>query len=217
MAELALADFARRCQVAEIDKFIRNCEKLHELLQECNKLYNLTRIVDKSDFEVKHIIDSLAIALDFPEIAEEKLHIADIGCGAGFPSLILALAYPALEICAIDSTGKKINFVRQAAEALSLKNVHPTQGRSVELNRKKEFQGKFDIVTARAVAPAEKISSESSNFLTPDGRYILYKTPAQKAEEEKLLAKDNKFLWSYTAERQYEYGSRLFFVGRRRR
>ena len=214
MSDLAL--FARKCQVADEEKFLRNCAKLHALLVEANKVHNLTRIVEQADFEVKHIIDSLTIALEFPEIAKKELRIADIGCGAGFPSLVLAMGFPQLKITAIDSIGKKVSFVKLAAQELGLENLAPVWGRSIELNRLAEYKSAFDVVTARAVATASKISSESSNFLVSDGRYILYKTPQQLDEERANLAADKKFHWEFTQPRTYPHGERLFFVGRRK-
>ena len=214
MSDLKL--FARECRVRDEEKFLLNCAKLHELLVEANKVHNLTRIVEAADFEVKHIIDSLTIALEFPEIAEKTLHIADIGCGAGFPSLVLALGFPQLRITAIDSVGKKISFVKLAAQELGLDNLTAVWGRSIELNRLAEYKNAFDIVTARAVATASKISSESSNFLASGGRYILYKTPQQLEEERANLAADKKFRWEFTQTRTYPHGERLFFVGKRK-
>ena len=90
---------------------------------------------------------------------------------------------------------KKIKFVTEAAAHLDLKNLHAVHGRAVELNCKADFREKFDIVTARAVAPSPKIYGETKNFIRRNGRYIFYKTPAQAAEELPELGKQKNMQW----------------------
>ncbi len=185
-----LAEYARSCGVEDPDVFRERCDELYRLLIEANRQVNLTRITEPQEFNLKHIADSLAIARFFPELAEEKLTVADIGCGAGFPSLVLALAFPRLRITAIDSTGKKTAFVERAAAALGLTNLKVVTGRSNELNRRQEFRSRFDIVTARAVAPAPVIYGDADCFIKrKTGRFILYKTPDQAAEDLPALSR----------------------------
>ena len=209
-----LCSFAGTVQCRDPQDFAAKCDQLYQLLCERNKVCNLTRITDREDFDLKHIIDSLAIALDFPEISSNTLAVADVGCGAGFPSLVLAMAFPSLRITPIDSTGKKITFVSDAAAALNLTNVTPVCGRANELNRKNDFKHRFDLVTARAVAPSYKIAAETTNFLNRCGRYVFYKTPAQRDEELPILEKDKKYNWSVTAVRVFPHGERLFITGK---
>ena len=193
-----LVSFAAGCKVRQPEKFAEKCAFLHRLLAEYNTRINLTRLTSEEDFYFKHVADSLSIARFFPEIAEHNLAIADIGCGAGFPSLILALAFPQLHITAIDSIGKKITFVKLAAENLGLDNLTAIHGRSVELNCRQEYQHRFDIVTARAVAPTPKIYKEANRFIRKNGRYIFYKTPSQAAEEAPLLKEMKNIFWENT-------------------
>ncbi len=180
--------FCQECRVAEPGVFIERCHQLYDILIAANKQFNLTRIETEEGFWTKHVADSLAIVKYYPELAVGRIHLADIGCGAGFPSLVLASAYPEMLITAIDSTGKKINFVRSAAEMLGLKNLRAIHGRAVELNRMTEWKGRFEVITARAVAPAPKIYHESCNMLNGRrGRYILYKTPEHAAADLPLM------------------------------
>ncbi len=178
-----LAIFAADCHVKDPETFVRKCDELRNLLEETNQVTNLTRIVGEREFAVKHAADSLGIARFFPELAEKPLRVADVGCGAGFPSIILALAFPDLRITAIDSTGKKIAFVLHAVQTLGLKNLTPVHGRANELNRKTEFIRHFDIVTARAVAAAKSLVHDTDKFLVPGGRFILYQSP-ERAEQD---------------------------------
>lgn len=189
-----LKEYAASCGVADPESFVQRCAQLREILVEANKVTNLTRITDPEEFSIKHVADSLSIAASFPELRTEKLLIADIGCGAGFPSLVLALAFPNLSICSIDSTGKKVAFVAQAAKELGLENLRTVHGRSCELNRKPEFKHRFDIVTARAVADSRVIFLDARDFVNRRGRFIFYKTPDQIAAELPGLSVAGKIL-----------------------
>ncbi len=179
-----LSAYAASCGVTDPDQFVSRCSVLREIIIETNKTMNLTRITEPDEFAIKHVADSLTIAREFPELAANPLQIADIGCGAGFPTLVLALAFPNLRMTAIDSTGKKVAFVERAARELELSNVKAVHGRSCELNRRGGFRHSFDVVTARAVAAAPIIFMDACDFpKRKDGRFILYKTPQQAAED----------------------------------
>ncbi len=182
-----LREFAASCHVSEPGTFAERCEKLRLLLEEANTRVNLTRITGKEEFELKHAADSLLIARFFPEIASGAHAVADLGCGAGFPTLILALAFPQLELQAIDGTLKKLRFVESAAAALGLGNVHVVHARIEELNRREDFRRRFDFVTARAVAASPELARKASAFPRKGGRFVFYKTPGQAAEEMPLL------------------------------
>ena len=216
MGNFSLSAFAAECRVADPERFARLCGRFFELLTSANADFNLTRITSREDFEVKHVADSLAVVRSFPELAEQPLRLADIGCGPGFPSVVLAAAFPHLAVTAIDSTHKKVDFVAAAAEELGLTNLRPVAGRAVELSRLPEFSGRFDVVTARAVATAEKLCREGRKMLAPGGRFILYKTPGQ-ADELAALKPDRSFRWETTPEFALPgaAGRRLFLVGTR--
>jgi 16S rRNA (guanine527-N7)-methyltransferase len=209
-------DYTVKCNVKNPADFTDRCAVLRLFLEAHNSHVNLTRLTSPEDFYLKHAADSLSIACIFPEITTDKFSIADIGCGAGFPSLILAMAYPQLDITAIDSIGKKTTFVQLAAERLGLSNITVVHRRSAELNCLKEFQNKFDIVTARAVAPSPKIFREANRFIRKGGRYIFYKTPQQAAEEEKELARIKEMVWqnSPVFSLPGDAGERVFTCGR---
>lgn len=210
-----LTEFAGKAGVSAPEEFVCRCDKLRQFLEKYNESVNLTRITGENEFNIKHVADSLLLPMVFPELRGKALRVADIGCGAGFPSLVLAMAFPEWEICAIDSIGKKVTFVRLAAEMLGLTNLTAIQGRAVELNRKAEYQRRFDIVTARAVAPSPKIYRETDKFTAKNGRWIFYKTPGQAAEELPELQKLAKVKWEVTPDIELpgDAGSRLFTVG----
>ena len=94
---------------------------LTEHMLEVNKVMNLTAIKEMPDIILKHYVDSLTVSAYVPQGAR----VIDIGCGAGFPSLPLAIARPDLEITSLDSTAKRINYIKETAELLGLENITP--------------------------------------------------------------------------------------------
>ncbi|MCP3964969.1 MAG: 16S rRNA (guanine(527)-N(7))-methyltransferase RsmG [Lentisphaerae bacterium] len=206
--------FCESCGIADFEQFIEKCDCLFELLIAANTKVNLTRIQDKEDFLVKHVADSLAIGRYFPQL-NSNLQLADIGCGAGFPSLVLGIAFPELQITAVDSIGKKTAFVESAAHELNLSNVNVFTGRTREMNRRQEWLGRFDILTARAVSDLRTLYREAKNLLKPEGQFIFFKTPEQASSElgnlQKLSSKNNiSWLLTDTFELPASGGKRLF-------
>lgn len=125
--------------------------RLRQLLEELahwNRHYNLTGIADLESMVSHHVLDSLAV--------HRYLHgtrIADVGTGAGFPGLPLALVNPERRFSLIDSNGKKVRFVSHAVRTLGLMNVEPLQARAETLRPDRPF----DTVLARAFAPLPEL------------------------------------------------------------
>lgn len=147
-----------------------------------NKSMNLTAIKEEKAIILKHYIDSLTISKHLPNGSR----IADIGCGAGFPTLPLAIFRPDLTITAIDSTAKRINYVNETASLLKLNNVTAITARAEELGVSKEHREDFDIVVARAVASLPILTELCLPLTRKGGLFIAMK--AQKADGELSLA-----------------------------
>ena len=177
-----IIDFLKRCGIFDRGNLISKCKTLKELLLEENSKHNLTRITSDFDYWNKHIADSASIGLFFKDKLLNGVKIADIGCGAGFPSIVIAIAFPKTEVVAIDSVGKKTEFVRLAKEKLGLDNLAIVTGRAREL----KLSGKFDMVTARAVGEPIKIFRESRTWLKNAGNFVLYQTPSICSELDHL-------------------------------
>lgn len=186
-----MQDFFRKCLAAEPDFLIEKMKILGNFLYEMNQHVNLTAIREEKFWSL-HVADSLSAALYFPEFLQTSGRIMDLGCGAGFPSLVLAAAFPAVQVISVDSTRKKIDFVNAAAKKLSLSNLHGVHGRGNELARKPEFRKKYDAVFARAVGSAEFLIREALDFLKPDGALIVFRTPEQYESELDFLKKWKK-------------------------
>ena len=131
---------------AEKDK-IEKMLQFSELLYEKNKVMNLTAIRDKKEIIEKHFIDSLFLT---KIIKEDEKKFIDVGTGAGFPGLVLAIYYPEKEFLLVDSVRKKVEFINEVIEKLDLKNVKTSSERAEELIKNKRES--FDTALCRGVA-----------------------------------------------------------------
>ena len=206
-----ICDFFRKCLKADPGPFIEKMTGLGNHLYEINRQMNLTAIPEEKFWSL-HAADSLSPVLYFPEYFQAGVSILDLGCGAGFPSLVLAAAFPQVNITALDSTRKKIDFVNSAAEKLSLSNLRGIHGRGNELARKPPYKAGYDAVFARAVASADILIREALGFLKSDGSLIVFRTSEQYDSELSFLKKWKK--GSFKATEIFELpngaGSRMF-------
>ncbi len=150
------------------DEIIVQLEKYYELLIEYNKVMNLTGIVDKEEVYLKHFYDSLTIAKIIDLNKENNL--CDLGSGAGFPGIVLKIFYPELNIVLVDSLNKRINFLNKVIAELDLKGIVAIHTRIEDYA--KNNKEKFDIVTARAVAPLNILLELGIN-LVKVGKYFI--------------------------------------------
>jgi 16S rRNA (guanine527-N7)-methyltransferase len=140
--------------------------QLLDELDDWNQRMNLTAIRERGQQITKHLLDSLAVHSHL-----RGVRIADIGTGAGFPGLPLAVALPQLRLTLIDSTAKKLKFVEHAAQTLGLRNVQTVHARA-ESYRPKE---RFDCVVSRAVGPIETFVKWSGHLCVGGGRLLAMK------------------------------------------
>ena len=143
---------------------------LYIALIETNKITNLTAITEEKDAILKHFIDSATVCDHIPAGATAL----DVGCGAGFPSLPLAILRPDVQITSIDSTGKKINFVNSAATKLGLTNIKAICTRAEDFA--KANRESFDICTSRAVARLNILAELCIPFVKIGGHFVAMKS-----------------------------------------
>ena len=141
------------------------------------KTYNShTNLISKNDEKLlfeKHIYDSLAINL-FIEKYNSPKRVMDIGTGGGFPSVPMAMFFKNIEVFAVDSTAKKIQFINEAKSGLGLKNLNPIVSRIEDLP--KDYKESFDVVTTRALGSLQLILEYAIPYLKVGGYFVAYKS-----------------------------------------
>jgi 16S rRNA (guanine527-N7)-methyltransferase len=152
--------------------------RLLDELERWNRTYNLTAIRNRGDMLTHHLLDSLSIQPDL-----RGTTVADVGTGAGFPGLPLAVVNPERRFTLIDSNGKKIRFVQHAARELGLENVEGLHGR-VEAIRARPF----DTVVARAFAALPQLVVNVAPLCGPQTRVLAMKGKWPQEEIDALPA-----------------------------
>lgn len=151
--------------------------KLTDVLITENEKYNLTAITEPDKIILNHYADCAVLAARLPK----GVKLADVGCGAGFPSLPIAILRPDVQILGIDSTAKRINYVNEVAKTLELGNVTAVTARAEDLGRG-ELRESFDVVTARAVAPMRILAELCLPLVKLGGKMIAMKGKNAAAE-----------------------------------
>lgn len=137
------------------------------LLVRWNATYNLTAIRDPREMIAKHLLDSLAMHPYVDDVAR----LADLGTGAGLPGIPLAIAKPGLQVSLVESNGKKVRFLREAIRKLGLANAEAVESRIEAF----DAPGRFDAITARALATLPAILQSGGHLLRPGGVLLAMK------------------------------------------
>ena len=144
-----------------------------EILLEWNERMNLTRITDEDDMMDKHFIDSLTPTL--LDAYEGTGKILDLGTGAGFPGMVLAMASPQREVHLMDSLKKRITFLDHVVDELGLSNVRTFHGRAEEAGRDAKFREQYGLVISRAVARLPILAEYCLPFVYLGGHFVAMK------------------------------------------
>ncbi|WP_417033575.1 16S rRNA (guanine(527)-N(7))-methyltransferase RsmG [Dolichospermum planctonicum] len=164
-------------------------QQLYQLIIAGNRQINLTRITEPEEFWEKHLWDSLrGIApkqIFIPGIDKGK-RIIDIGTGAGFPGLPIALIFPNSQVTLLDSTGKKITFIETVLSALALNNTKTLLGRAEEIGQQYEHRQNYDVAVIRAVGNVSVCAEYSLPLVRKGGLSIIYRGSWSEAENESL-------------------------------
>lgn len=154
--------------------------KYMRLLQEWNEKINLTAITDDEEVIKKHFIDCIK-AFKSDAIKNAKT-IIDVGTGAGFPGLPIAIMNPNVKVTLLDSLNKRINYLNTVVRELGLKNVTTIHSRAEDGARKPELREKFDVATSRAVANMAVLSEYCMSYVKKDGYFVALKGPSVDEE-----------------------------------
>ena len=168
----------KKIEISICNKQINLFNTYMELLLEWNEKINLTAITDESEIILKHFVDSLTIL----KYIGENDKIIDVGTGAGFPGIPIAIMMPNVKITLLDSLNKRINFLNEVIKGLDLKNVETIHSRSEDCGKDTLFREKYDIALARAVANLSTLSEYLLPFVKIKGKMICMK--GSEIEEE---------------------------------
>jgi 16S rRNA (guanine527-N7)-methyltransferase len=166
-----IQEWAERNDLALSDEQLAKLAEYKTRVLETNKYMNLTAITDETEITVKHFIDSLSLHAWLPYGAKA----VDIGTGAGFPGVPLKIARQDIELTLMDSLRKRIFFLRETLQQLSIDGVTCLHARAEEFNRKPEHMQSYDICMARAVARLAVLAGYALPFVKRGGLLLAMK------------------------------------------
>ena len=208
----------KECELQNIEineEVIQKLSIYKDLLLEWNEKMNLTAITDEYEIIVKHFVDCLECS---KAIKDEK-KIIDVGTGAGFPGMVLAIYYPDSEFTLLDGLNKRLIFLQEVVDKLGLKNVKIIHGRAEEIVRIDGLFNYYDASVSRAVANLPVLLEYVSPYVKVGGYSIVMK--GDSVEEEVKLAQnalktlnlkvDEKINYSYTINNE-EYNRNILKI-----
>jgi 16S rRNA (guanine527-N7)-methyltransferase len=156
------------------DAQLARLDQLGAALREGNRRVNLTRIIDPTEVETRHFLDSLSAAAPLLDRlrAGEALRLVDVGSGGGMPGLPLKIAFPALRVTLVESVNKKADYLRETVAELGLSDVEVVAQRAEAAARSEAHRDVYDWATARALGPLPVVIELCAPFLAPGGLLV---------------------------------------------
>ncbi len=164
---------------------LRQLHSHFEAVIETNRMMNLTRITDPEEAAIRHYADSLALLLWTRDRSVAVRTVLDVGTGAGFPAVPLAVMRSEWSVTAMDATRKKVEFLARTAAAIGLHNLRTEHAHTAH----RPAEQKFDVVATRAFGPLARCSESGAKFVNPGGWLIMYKTASVGRDEISAAAK----------------------------
>ena len=166
------------------DEQVKQFEEYKNLLVEWNEKINLTAITEDYEVIMKHFIDCLEVV----KYIETGSNIIDVGTGAGFPGLVIAIYFDGkVNITLLDALNKRLLFLQDVVEKLGLKNINIVHGRAEEMAQKDEYREVYDVVVSRAVANLGVLLEYDTPYIKVNGKCLFMK--GDKLQEELKDAK----------------------------
>lgn len=162
---------AKNRNIELADKALERFELYKNLMLEWNEKMNLTAITDEYQIIMKHFIDCLEIT----KYMNGNEKVIDVGTGAGFPGIVIAIYFENINITLLDSLNKRLIFLEEVVKKLNLKNVNIVHARAEEFAHKDEYRNKYDLVVSRAVANLSNLLEYDVGYLKLNGKLLLLK------------------------------------------
>lgn len=168
---------------------VKQFELYYQKLIEWNEKINLTTIIGYQEAQVKHFLDSISVisALTEEEMNRADFSIIDIGTGAGFPGLPLKILLAEPRLVLVDSTAKKVAFLRCVTRELGLDNVEIVCGRAEEIAHLPLYRQRFDLALSRAVASLSVLAELALPFCRIGGKFVAQKKGEVEQEMKKAV------------------------------
>ena len=160
-------------------KYIEQLENFSTMLMEKNKVMNLTGITEPREVATLHLLDSLAL---LPLAPLSGKTIVDVGTGAGFPGMPIAIACPDVQVTLMDAQQKRLTFLQAVIDELNVTNVTLIHRRAEDGAKDAQLREKFDVAVARAVAPLAVLAEYLLPFVKVGGKALCWKGPALQDE-----------------------------------
>ena len=177
MADYNTEQFEKDCKALGVtlsDEQIQQFLKYYEMLVEWNEVMNLTAITEYDEVMKKHFVDSISLCKAY-DVTQNKT-VIDVGTGAGFPGLVLKIAFPDLQVTLLDSLNKRINFLNEVIAALGLTGVETIHGRAEDFAKPGKCREKYDLCVSRAVSNLATLSEYCLPYVKVGGNFISYKS-----------------------------------------
>lgn len=162
-------------------------QQLYEQILDGNSRLNLTRITEPADFWEKHLWDSLrGIFPRYKDTDTSQFQVIDIGTGAGFPGVPVAIVKPRWQVTLLDSTQKKMAFVQSLVEQMQLANAKTVVGRAENIGKQPKYRQRYQLALVRAVGQAPLIAQYALPLLQKQGVAVLYRGHWSEADTAEL-------------------------------
>lgn len=173
MVNKLLKEYCDKINITITDVQLQKFQQYYDMLIEKNKVMNLTAITDSKDVVIKHFVDSIYL-MKYMNL--QNKNIMDVGTGAGFPGIPLAIMNLDCNFVLLDSLNKRINFLHEVCDACELDHVELVHSRAEDGARDERYREKFDMVVSRAVANMSTLLEYCTPYCKVGGVFVSYKT-----------------------------------------
>ena len=181
-SKLMIEEFEKKLGIVLSERQCQDFFTFMNLLLEKNKVMNLTAITEPSEVVIRHFVDSSILLKLFGKESFDGKKVIDVGTGAGFPGLPLAILLKETDFVLSDTLGKRIAFLEEVIGSIKIKNVRLIKGRAEDLAHDKNYRERFDFVVSRGVAKVSVLSEYTIPFINVGGKALFYKMADCDAE-----------------------------------